>query len=162
MIWHELKSLRFHKRNIAVLAIQTCMAKRVRSSKNQQVQPYEKHQLLQIWTNPKLTSFSKKQGLWWYQFPMYKNVQASRIYLPFMILSGDIEAVCLGSCTSISKDWAIRKIWGLLKFTRQHGWPFITLKIVKKYFHAATEWLKSQACTNNLHYMELSPSPHYF
>ena len=60
MIWHELKSLRFHKRNIAVLAIQTCMAKRVRSSKNQQVQPYEKHQLLQIWTNPKLTSFSKK------------------------------------------------------------------------------------------------------
>ena len=109
-----------------------------------------------------LQAFLKKQGLWWYQFHMYKNIQTSRIYLPFMILSGDIEAVCLGSCTSISKDWAIRKIWGLLKFNRQHGWPFITLKIVKKYFHAATEWLKSQACTNNLHYIELSPSPHYF
>lgn len=127
-----------------------CMAKNITFlSRNQQVLNSNlaittgKRSLLKIWTNLRFTNFLKKAR-------STVIIVASQKLISISPTQENIPSPCLGilrvvawsSAILFQEAGAARAIQDLLRFTLQHGWIFITLKNVKKYFHDAPTGLK--------------------
>ena len=93
---------------------------------------------LKIRTNLKFTNLSQKSKVYGNNCSKGKSdislshTRQSRL-AEYMIL----WVVVCGNAPVLQKAGTTRGIQCLLNFTLQHGWPSITLKNIKKYFHDA-------------------------
>ena len=84
----------------------------------------------------KFTNFSQKGKVY------VKNwIKTKSFIIPSHTIISRLAEYMSSSCLGILTG-GTREIQGLLGFTVQDGWPLITSKNVKKYFHDAPKWLK--------------------